>query len=201
MSKCAALVVGVVALAATPASADRFAVGVLTGLRQQSFHGTLQATPQATPMGDVTDAAPSLDVMAGVRLLPQLAIGARFGLSQVDVQRYWGHGSDYNDFDGYLRTPYDTSLFVQVEYGRAWLAPWFGVQSLHATDQARGESMFDGSSAARDLSDHWESSLSYGVTAGADVLVIHGNRVSLFSGAQGGTGGYSAVTFGVGYRR
>jgi hypothetical protein len=195
------LIFGIV-LAASPAAADRFTVGVWTGLREQSYRGKLQATPEAMPLGDVTDTAPALEVMGGVRILPMLAIGARFGISQVNVQSYAGQSSCCTDYDGYLRTPIDASVFVQVEYSRVSLAPWLGLQGMHSVDEDRLEPKDDYYTAKTfELSNNWSSALSYGATLAVDVYRTHGNRIALFAGAQGGMNGYSAISFGLGYRR
>ena len=197
-----AIAIGLLGLMTSSAAADRFTVGVWTGLREQSYRGTLQATPEAMPMGGVTDSAPALEVMGGVRLLPMLAVGARFGVSQVSVESYAGTSSCCTHYDGYLRTPIDASVFVQVEYGRVSLAPWIGLQRLHAVDEDRIYANDDYyTTKALELSSDWSSSLSYGATLAVDVYRTHGNRIALFAGTQGGTNGYSAITFGAGYRR
>ena len=190
-----------VVLASSAASADRLTLSFGAGIREQSLHGDLQATPQAEPMVDPTDAAPALELMAGYRVLPGVAVGGRFGFSKIDVQKHWGHSSDGELLDGYERTPLDFSLAVQLEYRRLWLSPWVGVQAMYAADQSRYVDDRSGKMSASDISTDWSSSLSYGVTGGVDVLKNGDDRMTVFAGAQTGTGGYSAITFGIGYRR
>jgi hypothetical protein len=183
------------------AAAEPLALTVAAGYRQQSLHGELQATPQADAMSNPKDTGAALEVMAGYRIMPGLVLGARFGVSRIDVEKEWGRSSSGPQYDGYLRTPIDTALVVQVEYSRLWLAPWIGVQAMHAVDQARSANETGGGESARDLSSDWSSSLSFGADAGVDVVQYAGNRVTVFAGAQSGTGGYSAFTVGLGYRR
>jgi hypothetical protein len=194
-------VLGLVLATSSMATADPLTLSVGAGVRQQSLHGELRATPEADPMVDPTDVAPAVDVMAGYRILPGLAIGGRFGISKFDVQKKWGRSSDGELFDGYERTPLDFALVVQLEYSRLWLSPWAGVQAMYAVDQSRFESDFSDRMSASDLTADWSSSLSYGATGGVDVLKRRSDRMTVFAGAQTGTGGYSAVTFGLGYRR
>ena len=197
-----AIVIGLLGLTTSAAAADRLTIAVWTGLREQSYRGKLQATPEAMPLGHVTDVGLALEVSGGYRILPMLAVGARLGLSQVNVQSYAGRSSCCTYRDGYLRTPIDASVVVQVEYSRVSLAPWIGLQAMDSVDETRVEPN-DGhtSAGAFKLSSQWSSSLSYGATLAIDVYRTQGHRIALFAGAQSGTGDYSAVSFGLGYRR
>ena len=186
-------------LASAVASADPITFGIGVGVRQQTLAQDLKASPQAAPIVDPSDTSASVTALVGYRVRPWLAVGARFGIGQLDVQKRWGYSSAGPEYDGYIRTPVDVALTAQLEWKRLWLAPWIGVQAMHEVDQNRVvDGVMDG---AYDVRNGWSTHLAVGVTAGVDVYEHAGNRVAIYVDVEHSTGGYSAVSFGLAYRR
>lgn len=114
---------------------------------------------------------PGLQLDAGIRVRPELAVGAHLGL-----MRSWGTDTEYRNPDFYSFDMVYTSiqLGVSVQYvvrDRYWIAPWIGVDDKRIS----GESTTSTSDAR----------LGLGLDLGADLWRRQGHRFGVYAEIAG----------------
>ncbi len=178
-------------LATSPAMAEPLSLTLGVGLHDA--HQGETRPEHERGLSERDDLAPAISFALGYRLhldAPvDIAIGGRAAASRVSWtdRQYVSMGSS-DEFE-LVRYPLHLAAAVQVQYGRAWLTPWFGAQMQYSRNTTNGTTMPD-----------WATTPAFGATVGVDILRTMSGNFGVLVDAEK-SGDYSALGLGLAYHR